>query len=110
MADLEEAFVSWTRVGLWRPLTDWLYDPQRRLQVFWKIVEVGVGILVALAVFSTERRKKRTRAAAVAMVVAAVAGGVLASWLLYEMFLVRLRLAGPYWERGPVPGTNFRYR
>ncbi len=102
--------MAWTRVGLWRMLTDWLYDPQRRLQVLWKIVEVGFGILVALAIFSAGMRKRRTRRGTALVTATAVAAGILASWLVYEFILEPLRLAGPYWERGPVPGTVFRYR
>ncbi len=102
--------MAWTRVGLRRMLTDWLYDPQRRSQVFWKIVEVGVGIVVALAIYSAGMRKRQSRTGAALVIVSAVAAGILASWLLYEFILEPLRLAGPYWERGPVPGTVFRYR
>ncbi len=100
--------MAWTHVGLWRTLTDWLYDPQRQWQVFWKVVEVAVAVLAALAVFTALGRKRRSRMAMAGIVAAAVAAGVLAGWLVYEFILEPLRLAGPYWERGPVPGTTFK--
>lgn len=101
--------MAWSDVGLWRTLTDWLDDPQRRWQVCWKVVEVLVAILVALALFWAGMRKKRSRLGAVAIVVAAAAGGTLASWLAYEFILEPLGLAGPYWERTPAAGTTFRH-
>lgn len=106
---LEVALVAWTHVGLWRMLTDWLHDPQRRWQVFWKTVEVGIAILVALAIFQAGMRRRPGRPAAVAIVVAAVVAGILASWLAYEFIFEPLRLSGPYWERTPAPGTTYRW-
>lgn len=100
--------MAWTHVGLWRMLTDWLSDPQRRWQVLWKTVEVGIAVLVALAIFQAGMRKRPGRPAAVAIVVAALAAGILASWLAYEFIFEPLRLAGPYWERTPALGTTFR--
>lgn len=101
--------MAWTDVGLWRMLTDWLDDPQRRWQVFWKAVEVVIAILVALATFWAGMRKKPGRPAAIAVVITAAAVGVLASWLAYEFILEPLGLAGPYWERTPAAGTTFRH-
>jgi hypothetical protein len=100
--------MAWTHVGLWHMLTDWLDDPQRQWQIFWKVVDISVSILVALAVFAVGTRGKRTCLRTVWIVVAAVAAGVLAGWLVYEFVLEPLRFAGPYWERTPAPGTTFR--
>jgi len=71
-------------------------------------VEVAVAILVALAVFAFAGRKQRHLVARAAIVLAAVAAGTLAGWVTYEFVLEPLRLAGPYWERTPVPGTTFQ--
>jgi hypothetical protein len=100
--------MAWTHVGLWRVLTDWLYDPQRQSQVMWKVVEVSVAVLVGLAIFAVATRRNRHPLARAAIVVAAVAMGTLVSWLTYEFILEPMRLAGPYWERTPVPGTTFQ--
>lgn len=100
--------MAWTDVGLWRALTDWLHDPQRRWQVIWKAVEVGVGISAALTIFAAGMRKKRSRLAIAVLIAAAVAAGIIGSWLVYEFILEPLGLAGPYWERTPAPGTTFR--
>jgi hypothetical protein len=89
-------------------LTDWLHDPQRQWQVLWKVVEVAVGILVALAVYAAWTRRRRGRLGLASIVAAALLAGILVGFLVYEFVLEPLRLAGPYWERGPVPGTTFR--
>lgn len=100
--------MAWTNVGLWRMLTDWLHDPQRQWQIFWKAVEIAVAILIALAIFAAGTRKRRSRLATVGVVAAGVIAGIAGGWLVYEFVLEPLGLAGPYWERTPVPGTTFR--
>lgn len=90
--------MAWHDVGLWRMLTDWFRDPQRRKQVVWRVVESWLPVFVMLWPVLGWRDAAQIGAYIVVV-----------GWLLYEFVLEPLGWAGPYWERGPAEGTTYRY-
>ena len=93
--------MTWQEVGLWRMLTDWMYDPQRRIQVRWTVINFLFGCVAAIEIAYWPVGWWRLMAAPIV--------GWLLHWGLYEFVLEPLKLAGPYYERTPAEGTTFKY-
>lgn len=91
--------MSWFEVGIRRTLTDWLVDPQRRAQVWWRCVESwggGWAILLLALLFHSW------------LILTAWLSLPLFEWLLYEFLLEPFTNTRNYWEGLPRLGTTFR--
>jgi hypothetical protein len=87
--------MSWSEVGLWKMLTDWLKDPQRRWQMWLRVLETYIPATLVLLYPCG------------AWALAYAAAITLGEFLLYEFVLEPYCGAGPYWERTPPDGKSF---